>query len=596
MTMNKTIHERLSLLRNEMSKRKIDACIIPSSDPHISEYLNECFKYRQYFSGFTGSSGTLYVTSDKAYLITDGRYFLQAEKQLDGTGISLVRAGIPGEPDIFTLCKNTLKENNTVFASGKYITAGFYKKLKELSVGCVFLIDTENDPVTPSAKDIATQKFGKIHALPFELAGKSASDKIAEIRAQMAKKSADGHIVTSLEEIAWILNLRGSDIKNTPVFFAYMYIDEKDTYLFADTDAASGVVGELSQSGVKLYDYTEFYSFISSVRPGKLLLNVSGVNFAVYSSVDKSVEIIDSTDPGMLFKAVKNETEIAYIKKMHVYDGLAVARFMHLIKNCANGEYTEITASEKLQEIRKKCPDYLCDSFDTICGYKDHAAIIHYKATPDTDIAIFKDGALLVDSGGQYNGATTDITRVFALGELEYEFKLHYTAVCCAMLRLLNAKFKSDTRPCVLDMLAREPLWKLGLDYMHGTGHGVGYMLSVHEGPCSIHYGNNAPAFRPGMIVSDEPGMYVDGKHGIRIENILLCVDDIKNEYGQFFRFESLTVAPIDLDAILPELMEQSDIDALNSYHSFVYESLSAVCNAVELEWLRHYTRPISKS
>ncbi|MBQ4137690.1 MAG: aminopeptidase P family protein, partial [Clostridia bacterium] len=438
--------------------------------------------------------------------------------------------------------------------------------------------------------------FNKIYALPYSLTGKSTSDKIAMIREEMSKKSCDGHIITSLEEIAWILNLRGSDIKNTPVFFAYMYINTENANLFADSNSAKDVKDELELHGVKLCDYTEFYSFIPAIRAKSVLLNTAGANYAVYSSLDKSIKIVDSVDPAMIFKAIKNQTEIEYVKRMHIHDGLAVARFMHLIKNAESGEYSEISATKKLKQIRERCSDYLGDSFDTICGYKDHAAIIHYKATTDTNSQIMKDAALLVDSGGQYNGATTDITRVFVLGEIDYEFKLHYTAVCCAMLRLQNLKFKSDTRPAVLDMIARQPLWSLGLDYRHGTGHGVGYMLSVHEGPCSIHYANNAPAFKPGMITSDEPGMYVNGKHGIRLENLLLCTEDIKNEYGQFLKFEPLTVAPIDLDAILPEKMEQSDIDALNSYHAYVFKCLSTVCENDEIEWIKHYTRPISKA
>lgn len=591
--MSNLISERLLKLRNEMRARGITACIIPSSDTHMSEYINECFKYRQYFSGFTGSAGTLFLTLDGGSLITDGRYFLQAEKQLEGTGIKLVRQGIKGEPDIFGLCERYLNKGDRLFVDGTLISAFIAGKLAELADKNGFIFETSDNPVKTAAADMPPQTFSTISELPDEISGETTLSKIERIRCAFKENGANAHLIASLEEIAWILNFRGNDIKNTCVFYAFLYIDETDVYAFLNTEAAAAVADSLRSSNIKLVDYSEFYGFIKNINQKKVMLDKKCVNAYAVTSLPDGTEIIDKEDPAIAFKAVKNEVEIENSKRVHLYDGLAVARFMHYIKNTDVSELTEISASDKLAEFRKMSPDYIGDSFDTICAYGVNGATVHYSATEETNTKLEPRAALLVDSGGQYMGGTTDITRMFILGDTTEEFKIHYTAVCKSMLRLMSAVFLKDTKCAALDMLARTPLWQLGLDYRHGTGHGVGYMLSVHEPPQRIHVANVTGSIVPGMITSDEPGVYITGKHGIRIENEVLCIQVNSNEYGEFYGFFPLTVCPIDKDSIIPEMLDESDKQALNEYHKFVFEKLSGLVNEDEIDWLIEYTSPI---
>lgn len=591
--MNTEITNRLTRLRKEMVSRGIGACIIPSSDCHMSEYINDSFKYRCYFSGFTGSAGTLFVSKDKGYLITDGRYFLQAAEQLEGTGITLVKQGIEGEPNIFDLCKSSLSTGEKLFADGTVISCAFADKLKNLADEHGFSLETEDNPVTAACDGLPALIFSEIRSLPLEISGKSRTDKLTDIRTEMDKSGADGHVIASLEEIAWILNLRGADIQNTPVFYAFMYITKNSAYVFLDKNAGKNIINELEKDKINVHQYEEFYGFLKGIDEKNILLDKNTVNTSAVASLRPKTVIIDKEDPAIYFKAIKNDTEIDNSVKVHIHDGLAVARFMHWIKTSDLTGETEISCTEKLEEFRRQCPDYVGDSFDAICAYGANGAIVHYSATPESDTALRKEAALLVDSGGQYNGGTTDITRMFILGETTDDFRIHYTTVCKSMLKLQNSVFLKGTKCAVLDMLAREPMWKLGLDYRHGTGHGVGYMLSVHEGPQRIHYGNFKNSLEPGMITSDEPGLYITGKHGIRIENEILCTDAFTTEYGDFLKFSPLTVCPIDIDAIVPEMLDESEKAALNDYHKFVYEKLSEIADESELDWLREYTRTV---
>lgn len=591
--MNTMTAPRLAALRKEMKAKGISACIIPSADCHLSEYINDHFKLRAYYSGFTGSAGTLFVASERSYLITDGRYFLQAERQLEGSEIKLVRMGEPGEPDIFELCRRELDRGDTLFVDGKLITEAFAEKLRNLTASIGVKLSLADAPTGDAERELAPQSFNKIQRLPDSITGQTLTQKLSMLRDRMRALGAEAHIIISLEEIAWLLNLRSSDIKNTPVFYAYMYVTLDDATVYLDAKAANDVVDYLAENGVKVLDYNSFYDRLEYIDLVHILYDKEAINAAVVSRIPPYCRHICATDPILLAKAVKNETEIENLKRVHIHDGLAVARFMHHIKNARDSEYTEISATEKLREFRKLSPLYLGDSFDTICAYGANAAVVHYSATPESDTILRKKEALLVDSGGQYEGGTTDITRVFALGEPTDEFKLHYTTVLKSMLRLQSTQFPHGVRCAVLDFAAREPVWKLGLDYRHGTGHGVGYMLSVHEGPNRFHYANNAPALECGMVTSDEPGLYIAGKHGIRIENEILCVRASSGEYGEFLKFEPLTLCPIDLDAVLPELLDRSELDALNDYHRLVYDMLSPLADKDELIWLAEYTRAI---
>ncbi len=590
--MSTLIFKRLENLRIQMRKRSLNACIIPSSDPHMSEYINDCYKFREYFSGFTGSSGTLFVTLERAYLITDGRYFLQAENELSGTKIKLVRQGIKGEPDIFDLCKLNLKKGEKLFADPTLISFHFAEKLFAAAEEACFGIEFDNNPIIP-ASDVKKLEFSKVRALSPDLYLKSSKEKLSDIRLEMRRQNADAHIVASLDEIAWILNMRANDIKYTPVFYSFMYIGLDSAHVFADLNAVSDTSDILNKANFLIHDYSDFYEFLKKIKEKSVMLDKKCVNFNIISCLPRGVKIIEHDDPAILLKAIKSSAEIASSKNVHVRDGLAVARFMHYIKTCDVSAHTELSAAEKLEEFRKLSPEYIYPSFDTICAYGTNGAIVHYSATVDSNKCLdFKD-ALLVDSGGQYFGGTTDITRMFVLGETSEDFKIHYTCVCKSMLRLQNAIFPKNISCGALDILTREPIWKLGLDFLHGTGHGVGHMLSVHEGPQRIHYGNVNSKLLPGMITTDEPGLYIEGKHGIRIENELLCESAFSNEYGEFLKFLPLTVCPIDKDALITSMLDNSDIRALNSYHSHVYESLSKLADEDELSWLAEFCAPI---
>ncbi len=591
--MNTEINSRLSALREKMKERSISACIIPSCDCHNSEYVNDCFKYRAYYSGFTGSAGTLFVTLTKGYLITDGRYFLQAARQLEGTAIELVRDGVENEPDIFTLIKQNLSKGDSLFSDGRLMTSAFLDKLDDVAAELAISIKTDDSPVIAALSSFPTQAFTSIHSIPMGISGKSTPDKISDLREKMREFGTEAHIITSLEEIAWLLNMRGSDIKNTPVFYSYFYLTLNEAFVFLDNEAANNVKNDLDACKITLCNYDEFYSFLKTRSEHSILCDKKQINACIKASLPSNSIIIDKTDPAILAKAIKNDTEIENLRRVHAQDGLAVARFMRHIKTCDKTSLTEISASERLEDFRKLSRDYLGPSFDTICAYGKNAAVIHYSATAETDTKLEDHGALLVDSGGQYLGGTTDITRVFMLGDVTDEFKLHYTEVCRSMLRLQSAVFKKGTKCAVLDMLARDGIWKLGLDYRHGTGHGIGYMLSVHEGPNRFYFANTEPALEAGMVTSDEPGIYIPEKHGIRLENELLCKKLYETEYGQFLGFEALTLCPIDLDAIIPELLDNSDRLALNAYHKMVFETLSPAASDDEIDWLRYYTREI---
>jgi Xaa-Pro aminopeptidase len=591
--MNRTVTERLFELRSEMRSRGIDACIIPSSDPHLSEYIHATYKYRHYFSGFSGSAGTLFITADKGFLITDGRYFLQAESQLEGTGITLVRQGIEGEPDIYELCQKYTPAGGKLFADGKLISGAFAEKINDIAMKNSFTFECEDNPVTAASHGMPALEFSEINALPFEIHGESTVDKIKKIRDKMVQNKADGHIISSLEEIAWILNLRADDIPNNPVFYSFMHITDSDAHVFLGIDAAEKVSDIIAESGVTVHEYYSFYDYVKSIHDSTVMLDKSSVNASVIGALGDSVKVIDAQDPAIHLKAIKNAAEIENSVRVHIHDGLAVARFMHWVKNADLTGQTEISCTAKLEEFRRMCPHYLSDSFDTICAYGANGAIVHYSATPESNTAVKNEAALLVDSGGQYNGGTTDITRMFVLGETTEDFKIHYTTVLKSMLKLQNTVFLKDTKCALLDMLAREPMWKMGLDYRHGTGHGVGYMLSVHEGPQRIHYANFKNSIEPGMVTSDEPGLYIEGKHGIRIENEILCTKAFESEYGIFYKFMPLTVCPIDTDAIIPEMLDESEKQALNEYHAFVYEKLSTVADYTEIDWLKEYTKAI---
>lgn len=595
------VRPRLAALRAVMKDRGLDAYYVPTADYHLSEYVGEHFKFRSYLSGFTGSAGTLAVLASKSGLWTDGRYFLQAEEQLEGTGIDLYRMQQPGVPSIEEFFLSELPEGSRVGVDGRTVSAADGKKMAEaLKKRNLFL-----DPDVSLAEEVWTDRpplsSEKVWLYSESYAGKPASEKLAELRRRMKDKGAGAHVICALDEIAWLFNLRGSDVSYNPVFLSYAVIEETRAHLFTDISRLEPEAAEsLHSLHVELHPYEEIYVFAQNFPAGtRVLLSEKAVNYRLYTLLEKSgAVLIDGEDPALVLKAVKNETEIQNTRRAHIRDGVVMVRFMKWLKeNVSSGKLTEAGAASYLDQLRRDAQNSLGLSFETISGYGAHGAIVHYSVTEETDIPLQPHGLYLVDSGGQYLEGTTDITRTFALGPLTGEEKEHFSLVLRCMLNLMYAVFPEGVCCHNLDVLARAPLWKHGLDFLHGTGHGVGHLLNVHEEPNRFFWklrGNNEPVpLAPGMITTDEPGVYLAGKHGIRLENELLCREKFVTDYGKFLEFESLTLAPIDLDAVDASLLTDLDRQRLNAYHKRVYELLSPELSEDEKKWLLKYTREI---
>jgi len=577
----------LKHLRAAMAAAGADMFLIPTADPHGSEYPGEHYKVRRYFSGFTGSAGTMAVTAEEAGLWTDGRYFLQAERELEGTGIDLYKMGQPGVPAIFDWIQDNLK--GTLGADFRTITAAEGRELVERGIKLADfpeLIDAAWENRPPLSPEPA-------YSLSMEYAGRSAADKLAAVRAQMKEHGAYACMLTALDDLAWLFNIRGKDVKYLPVALCYGIVEQDRAYIFMDESKAAPVMDELKGAGVELLPYNGIYSFVSRYgAEHKVMASLGKLNYRLYLDLANCGGIIDC-DAIALMKATKNHAELKYSRLSHLRDGVAVSRFIRWAKENAASGFTEMQAGEKIAEFRRQQEGFIEESFSTICGYGPHGAIIHYSANEDTDIPVESRGLLLLDSGGQYYGGTTDITRTIAMGPVKAEQKLGYTLVLEGMLALMDAKFPKGCAGYHLDAIARMPLWEHGMDYNHGTGHGVGCMLSVHEGPNGFRWQKTARSDRaplcPGMITSDEPGIYVENEYGVRIENLIECVE----EDNGFLGFRCLTFAPIDLDAVDAEVLTEKGKERLNRYHAEVYEKLSPLMNEEEREWLKTQTREI---
>ncbi len=593
-----TIPQRLEALRKEMRARSLRAYVIPTADYHGSEYVSAHFRAREYFSGFTGSAGTLLVMEDSAYLWTDGRYFLQASRELEGTGIELMRMGDAGVPELGDFLHDALEENAALGLDGRTMDARTLRSWTALFADKDIEIRSEEDLVTSLWEDRPPLPDAKLWLLDEKYAGESAESKIAKLRAAMEKQGADIWALGECEDIAWLLNLRGGDLPHTPVPLCFCFVEREKLVLCVDPEKRSEECdAALEALGVEFRPYMGALDYANRAKEGEVvMLTASRINYALFEALNQSAIVIEAPPLIAQERIVKNETQIAHMREAHRKDGAVLTRFLYWIKKHA-GEagVTELSAGEKLDAMRKETPGCLGLSFDTICGYGPHASIIHYRATKGSDIPIEARGLLLVDSGGQYYEGTTDVTRTVALGELSKEERRHFTLVAKGMLALMSARFPADTEGEQLDVLARAPIWREGLDYRHGTGHGIGYLLGVHEDPVRIRHRHDGFRFAPGMVVSDEPGIYEDGKYGIRLENQLLCVKDADTPYGEFLRFESFTLAPLDLDALEPSLLNTEEKEALNAYHAQVREALLP-CFAGEEElcaWLGEATRAI---
>ena len=600
---NTLIKERLSNLRAAMAKQGIDYYLIPSSDFHNSEYSADFFKVREYFCGFDGSNGTLIVSSKEAGMWTDGRYFIQADNQMKGTGVVLFKMQEPGVPTIQEYLKENMKEGETLGFDGRVVSTSFGEELeKKLSKNKInFRIDKD------LAEDIWTDRPAlpchDMYVLSDELCGRSFEEKLCDVRHKMKEYGTSWYILSKLDDIMWLTNLRGDDVECNPVALAYAVISDDSFDLFVQKKEVTDNVRDYCQKkGITLREYSELVAFIEgSEIAGDILCDKRNTNYLTYKALSEKAESIgarlyNQKDPTESLKAAKNETELRNIREVYLRDSARLTEFIYWVKsNVGKIPMTEYSAAMKLDSMRAELPGFIELSFPTISAYNANAAMAHYEATQDNCAEVKNEGLLLVDSGGTYMGGTTDVTRTIVVGKLSDEIRRHYTLTVVGMLRLSNANFLEGCTGRNLDILARGPLWDIGIDYKHGTGHGIGYILNVHEGPQNIRWrfapGQNDAALVPGMIVSDEPGVYIEGSHGIRIENILEVQKGEEGEYGQFLHFAHLTWVPIDLEAIDPDYMDQSDIKALNDYHRDVYEKISPYISDKDvLEWLKKAT------
>lgn len=595
-----TIKQKLNALRILMKEKKIDAYLVPTDDFHGSEYVGDYFKCRKYITGFTGSAGTAIITQDMAGLWTDGRYFIQAADQLRDTTIELFKSGEPGVPTVHQFLNDKLQEGMCLGFDGRTVSAREAEELQELLQEKHITFSVNDDLIGEIWEDRPVLSCEPVMELDVRWTGKSRADKIAEIREQMKAKEADTFILTSLDDIAWLLNIRGNDIHCCPVVLSYLVMMENELRLYANAAAFSEEIrSNLEADGVKIYPYDDVYSYVQTISSDKkVLLSRANVNSRLVSNIPSEVTILDEPNLTLLPKAVKNKTEMENERIAHIKDGIAVTKFIHwLKKNVTRTTITELSAAEKLYQFRSEQEHFLGDSFDPIIAYGTHAAIVHYSATEATDIPLEARGMVLADTGGHYLEGTTDITRTIVLGPVTAKEKKFFTAVLRGNLNLAAAKFKYGCTGLNLDYLARGPLWELGEDYNHGTGHGVGYLLNVHEGPNSFRWknlpGNPAPVLEEGMITSDEPGYYLENEFGIRHENLVLCKKAEKTSFGQFMCFEPLTMVPFDLEGINPEEMTERERKLLNDYHQKVYTTISPYLDEEEKEWLKQATREI---
>ena len=606
------IRDRLDALRKLMKERGMDAYMIPTADFHESEYVGEHFKCREYMTGFTGSAGTALITMDEACLWVDGRYYVQAAAQLKDSTVTMMKMGQEGVPSLGAYLEDKMPEGGCLGFDGRVVNAAEGLALEEMLRERGARISYGEDLAGMIWQERPELSAEPAWVLDERYAGKSALDKIADVREAMEKAHASVHVLTSLDDIAWLLNIRGNDILYNPVVLSYALVTMDQLYLFVNSSVLEGkaypyledekgisVREYLERTGVTVMPYDGVYDMVEGLKNEKVLLEKCRINYAVYRLIDGSNKVIDRMNPTASMKAVKNDVEIENEKRAHIKDGVAMTKFIYwLKKNTGRIPMDEISVSDYLGKLRMDQEGCIGLSFATISAYGAHGAMCHYSATPESSIPLEPRGLYLIDSGGQYYEGTTDITRTIAMGPVTDEEKEHFTLVLMSMLRLGDVKFLHGCRGLSLDYAAREPLWRRGLNYEHGTGHGVSYLSSVHERPNGIRFKmvperqDNA-VMEAGMITSDEPGVYIEGSHGIRTENLVLCVEDEKNEYGQFLRFEYLTYVPIDLEVIDREIMTERDVELLNRYHEQVYEKISPYLDEDERVWLAEATRAV---
>lgn len=594
-SMNLTINERIAALRTHIAQENIQAFIIPSTDPHLSEYVAPHWQSREWISGFTGSAGTVVITAEEAGLWTDSRYFLQAARQIEGTEITLYKEMLPETPSIPTFLNSRLQEGDTVGIDGKMFSAKEVEHLQEALRKSGIHVKSVADPLQLLWKDRPAMPLSPAFIHDTQYAGRSFTEKLAAVRKEMDANGAESLLLSALDEIAWLLNIRGNDVHCNPVVVSYLLIEKNAVHYFIQPQKVTAeLTSYFNVNGISVHTYEEIEDYLNHFPARSILADSAKTNYAIYSAINPQCRIIDGTSPVTLLKAIRNKQEIADIHTAMQRDGVALVKFLKWLEDAVpTGRETEISIDKKLHAFRAAQPLYMGESFDTIAGYKEHGAIVHYEATPETDVTLKAEGFLLLDSGAQYLDGTTDITRTIALGNLTEEEKTDYTLILKGHIALATAVFPEGTRGAQLDVLARLPIWKQHMNYLHGTGHGVGHFLNVHEGPQSIRMNENPIPLQPGMVTSNEPGVYKAGSHGIRTENLLLTVPAGEGMFGNYLKFETITLCPICRKGIIKELLTAEEIEWLNEYHRVVYEKLSPDLDNDEKEWLKEACKPL---
>ena len=601
MSNSRNIPGILREMQDTMKAEGITAYMVPTADFHNSEYVDDYFKCREYLTGFTGSNGTVVISENEVGLWTDGRYFIQAEKELAGSGVVLYRMGEEGVPTIREYLADKLGKDEVLGFDGRVVDAKEGIILKKILSDNGASIEYRKDLTHSVWKNCPSFPEHDTYVIDDSLAGESVACKLERVRGAFGKNGASALVLSKLDDIMWLTNIRGNDVECNPVVMSYMYIDETSAHIYISQNSITpDVKDHLNRSAIEVHDYFELFDSLSVMElPSNIQMDLNNISYSIYAVLNERANIIDKPNPTELYKAVKNPTELKNIREVYIRDSAVLTRYIYwLKKNIGKIELNEYTAAMKLDSMRTELEGFIELSFPTIGAYKENAAMMHYEATKEDNKVLEPDGMYLVDSGGQYMGGTTDVTRTIVLGNISEDIKKHFTLVAVGMLRLAAAKFLSGCTGRNVDILAREPLWNIGIDYKCGTGHGIGYILNVHEGPHNIRWRYsdkmNEVALEAGMIVSDEPGVYIEGSHGIRTENIIEVVDWVKNGDGRFLTFEHLTFVPIDLEAINTDYMQPADIELLNSYHAKVYEMISPFMQSEEERvWLREATKAV---
>ena len=596
--MKTNIPERIAALREAMKQHKIDAYIIPTSDPHMSEYPADCWKYREWISGFTGSAGTVIITADKAGLWTDSRYFLQASTQLEGTGIELFKMMLPETPTIPEFLTHELKDGQTVGLNGETYSLADARSLEKALAEKEIKLNTNASLIDPIWKERPAIPEAPMFEMPIELSGKSTEDKLLDINKMLHMAGADCTILSALDEVAWTFNIRGTDVAYNPVVISYAFVSEKESVLFVNPKKIPAEIAEhLKKEGVTLADYGMLATFLSRLpERTRVFIDSKRTNVAIYNALPKSSILIEGISPANHLKSIKNEAEIKGFRNAVLKDGIAMTKFYFWLEKMlkAGEKVTELSAAAKLTALRSEQPQYVMDSFASISSYGPHGAVVHYSPTPETDTELKTDSLYLLDSGAQYLDGTTDITRTIALcDEPSEQMKKDFTRALKGTIGIAKCKFPAGIRGCLIDAFARKALWDAGINYLHGTCHGIGHCLNVHEGPQSIRMEENPVILEPGMVMSDEPAMYRPGEYGIRTENMILIREDSETEFGKFLGFETLTLCYIDTKLVIPSMLSVREHAWLNKYHQMVYDLVSPHLNEEEKAWLKEKTAEI---